>query len=356
MNINKNRDDIGFLRAVAVTAVVLFHFQINGFSGGYIGVDVFFVISGFLMTKIIVSKLYVNDFNLFDFLIRRAKRIIPALFFLTVILIIFGWFYLLPADYVILTKSVISSNLFISNFYFLNQPGYFSPSAHENLLLHTWSLSAEWQFYIIYPILLMGCFRYFAFKTVRLFILILTLFSLFLSVTLSSLYPNLSYYMLHTRGWEMLAGGVVFLYPLNKTSKTSNLTLIVSLVLIFVPIFAFTSENVWPGYLALLPVVGSMLLLWGSNSSIMFFKFGFFQYLGKISYSFYLWHWPIVAYLIYIDKLEIIEYKALGIVASILIASLSYYFIEKYFLQKNKFFTKKTVISFCFCAFIPFCC
>lgn len=298
------------------------------------------------MTKIIVTKLSTQDFNLFDFLIRRAKRIIPALFFLTFILMFFGWFYLLPAGYVILAKNVVSSNLFISNFYSLNQPSYFSPSAHENLLLHTWSLSAEWQFYFIYPVLLMILFRYFTIKTVRLFVLLLTLLSLILSVMLSNIYPNSSYYMLHTRGWEMLAGGVVFLYSFSRLDKSSNIVFLLALALIFFPIFSFTGEDSWPGYLAIFPVFGSMLLLWRNNSSIIFLKFRLFQDLGKISYSLYLWHWPIVAYLIYIDKLEVLMFKVLGLILSILLASISYHFIEKPFLQKkNTVTTKKLLFS-----------
>ncbi|NLC65886.1 MAG: acyltransferase, partial [Clostridium sp.] len=154
MSATSFRAEINGLRAIAVVSVVLFHFGIAGFSGGFVGVDIFFVISGFLMTSIVIRGLGKKNFSFISFYLARARRIIPALFFLAIVLLIVGWFYLSPDDYLNLAKEVDRSLLFLSNNYFFKHSGYFDPDSHERLLLHTWSLSVEWQFYILYPILL----------------------------------------------------------------------------------------------------------------------------------------------------------------------------------------------------------
>lgn len=153
------RADINGLRAIAVISVVLFHFGVAGFSGGFVGVDVFFVISGFLMTGIILKGINKDSFNFRSFYLARARRIVPALFFLTLFLLGFGWFYLSPSDYSGLAKEVDRALLFLSNNYYYKNSGYFDPGSHERFLLHTWSLSVEWQFYILYPILLFGFYK-----------------------------------------------------------------------------------------------------------------------------------------------------------------------------------------------------
>ena len=154
----KFRYDINGLRALAVIAVVLFHFKIPGFSGGFVGVDVFFVISGFLMTGIIVSGLEASPakgFRLFDFYMARLRRIVPALAVVCIVLLLAGWLFLAPADYVKLAREVDRALLFISNNYYFKNSGYFDADSHERMLLHSWSLSVEWQFYMIYPLVLM---------------------------------------------------------------------------------------------------------------------------------------------------------------------------------------------------------
>lgn len=155
------RKDINGLRAWAVGAVVLYHFSIPGFDGGFIGVDIFFVISGFLMTGIVVSGLEKNsDYDLWAFFRARARRIIPALAVLCAILLVLGWFVLIPAEYEQLGKHVAASLAFVSNMAFWNEAGYFDTASHEKWLLHTWSLAVEWQFYILLPICLMVIWRF----------------------------------------------------------------------------------------------------------------------------------------------------------------------------------------------------
>src|SRR5690606_4250704 len=149
MAVNHFRKDINGLRAIAVVSVVLFHFGVTGFSGGFVGVDIFFVISGFLMTGIVARGFEKENFSFINFYLARARRIIPALFFLTVVLLTLGYIYLSPIDYTGLAREVDRSLLFLSNNYFYKKSGYFDPNSHERLLLHTWSLSVEWQFYML---------------------------------------------------------------------------------------------------------------------------------------------------------------------------------------------------------------
>ena len=146
------RADINGLRAVAVIAVVLFHFGVAGFSGGFVGVDVFFVISGYLMTRIILGPLAEGRFSVLRFYLARARRIFPALTVLCVLMLAYGWFTLSPIDYKLLSKHAGTSLLFLSNQVYWKESGYFDADAHEKWLLHTWSLSVEWQFYLLYPL------------------------------------------------------------------------------------------------------------------------------------------------------------------------------------------------------------
>ena len=157
------RRDINGLRAIAVVAVVLFHFIPNSLKGGFAGVDVFFVISGFLMTSIIIGKLESNTFSLISFYNARFKRIVPALLVLSTVLLVLGWFVLLNVEYEQLSKHIFSSLMFISNITYWLESGYFEAASHEKLLLHTWSLSVEWQFYLIYPVALILLNKFFLF-------------------------------------------------------------------------------------------------------------------------------------------------------------------------------------------------
>ena len=234
-NISSFRYDINGLRAWAVIAVVLFHFGVPGFSGGFVGVDIFFVVSGYLMTGIILkglidkdSKLItVSSFSIFDFYIARARRIFPALAVLCAVLLIIGWFYLAPRDYRELGRESARAIIFASNFLYLKQDGYFDSAAHEKMLLHTWSLSVEWQFYIVFPLLLLFLAK--LFRSVKL--IYLSIWLLFLSSLMASLYfsekqPTAAFYMLYTRMWEMLTGGLVSIYFLRKNCKPALIPLL----------------------------------------------------------------------------------------------------------------------------------
>ena len=221
------RTDINGLRAWAVMAVILYHFGIPGFTGGFVGVDVFFVISGYLMTGIIISKLENSSggegFSIIGFYIARARRIIPALLALCAILLLGGWFALPASEYRLLATHVISSLGFFSNIKFWSEGGYFDVGSHDKWLLHTWSLSVEWQFYLILPLMLAFVWKIRPGRqSANLLIIATFVASLAFCIVHTSVDPSASFYLLPTRAWEMLAGGIVYLasqrIALAKTS------------------------------------------------------------------------------------------------------------------------------------------
>lgn len=305
--------------------MVLFHFQVDFFQGGYAGVDVFFVISGFLMTKIIVSGVENGRFSLFDFYLSRAKRIVPALFFLCFFMMVFGWFYLSPLDYSALGKHVSSSILFISNFVYWTESGYFNTASQEKWLLHTWSLSAEWQFYLIYPIFILGISKVMNVRNMKRFMLLSFVFCFFIGVFLTNKSPSAAYFLLPSRAWEMIAGGVVYLYPIKVFEKYGKSFSIFGLAIIFLSYISFDKTTAWPGYLSLLPVLGSCLIIWSNNQTSFVVSNKVSQSIGNWSYSIYLWHWPLVVF----GKFYSIESWAyIGIPLSVLFGFISYKTIE----------------------------
>lgn len=327
----KFRYDINGLRAYAVALVVLFHFGIFGFSGGFIGVDVFFVISGFLMTKIIVSSLTKDTFSFLKFYISRANRIIPALAVLISIVGLIGWFTLLPQEFKDYAKHSIASLTFLSNIQYFRESGYFDAISHEKLLLHTWSLSVEWQFYIILPIFLLLLAKLFKnINFLKFIYIVVFLISLLLSIYFTKNYASASFYLLPTRAWEMMAGGLIYLY-FDKISFKENSKRILDLLgffLIILSLILFTGKTDWPSYNALLPVIGSFLVLLANNNNSPFTNNKIAQFLGNTSYSIYLWHWPLVFYLAYLEKSENIIFVIGAIIFSVILGWLSYKFIE----------------------------
>jgi peptidoglycan/LPS O-acetylase OafA/YrhL len=321
------RKNINALRALAVLSVVLFHFKIQGFDGGFAGVDVFFVISGFLMTGIIFTGLQQQKFSLLGFYASRARRIIPALLTLCVALLIFGYVYLPLDDFRESIRAIKSSLLFSSNFLFAKDGNYFDAPLHENWLLHTWSLSVEWQFYMLYPVLIMGFYKYLGAEKTRRALLVLALISFGASVVLSQTKPIFAFYMLPARAWEMIAGGLVFLFPLRLSQRNGSLCEGLGLVAIFISVLCFSEDDLWPGYLALLPVLGTMLVIYGNTQSL-FSRSRVLQFIGSISYSVYLWHWPLVVLLYLCGLLSSWPHVLGAIACSLLLGALSFYGVE----------------------------
>lgn len=321
------RYDINGLRAIAILAVVLFHFNPQWLPGGFAGVDVFFVISGFLMTSIIFKGIENNTFNLFKFYSARANRIIPVLTALFIVLILFGVFFLISSDLKDLGKQIQQSSLFSSNVLFSKGGGYFDTGEKTKWLLHTWSLSVEWQFYIFFPIFVLLLKRFFSILSIKR--IILSLFFISFIYCIYATYSNIqtAYFLLTSRAWEMLLGGLAFLYPYNiKNHKNRQLLQILGIILIAFSYLIISEQTLWPGYMALLPVFGTYIIILSNYQNSYFINNPVFNYIGKWSYSIYVWHWPIVVFGTYFS---LQHWWLYGIPLSILLGFISYQIIEQ---------------------------
>ncbi|MFC0667586.1 acyltransferase family protein [Azotobacter chroococcum] len=328
---NEFRRDINGLRAWAVMAVVLYHFGIAGFGGGFVGVDVFFVISGFLMSGIIAKGLQRGDFSLWDFYLARARRILPALIVLAAVLLAVGWFFLMPKEYETLGGHARRTLLFASNLRYLQESGYFDDDAHEKWLLHSWSLSVEWQFYLLLPVLLLAVWRLFPGRRAMVLLqvpLLLASFGVCVALTLSE--PPKAFYLLQSRAWEFLAGGLLFLFGENlRFSARTRLGLEwLGLLAIVSAVVFLDSSSLWPGWLALVPCIGALSVLLAQRGDSPWTGNAVAQWLGTRSYSIYLWHWPLVAGLAYCERLESPAWVLSALFATLLLGQLSYALIE----------------------------
>lgn len=321
------RSDINGLRAWAVVAVVLYHFAVPGFAGGFVGVDVFFVISGFLMTGIISGGLRRETFSLWRFYLARARRIMPALLLLCAVVLAVGWFLMMPKEYETLGRHARDSLLFTSNLRYLSESGYFASAPHEKWLLHTWSLSVEWQFYLLLPLLLMVVWKFFPQRRALLAAhLLVALLSLVWCVVLTLGNPDKAFFSLWSRAWEMLAGGILFLLGdrLALSAAVRRLLELVGIALIVAAITLLEASSLWPGWLALLPVSGALLVLLAQRQGSWLTGNGVAQWVGTRSYSIYLWHWPLVALLAYYSVLDDAGWVGSALVATLLLGALSY--------------------------------
>ncbi len=321
------RTDINGLRAYAVLAVIIFHFNKQWLSGGFAGVDVFFVISGYLMTSIIFRGLANNSFSIWKFYAARIKRIIPALLALVIVLMVFGYLFLGPIPYADLAKHSGGSLLFISNILYWKESGYFDASALEKFLLHTWSLSVEWQFYIIYPIGLLLLSKLLKLEIIKKIFVAGTIIALIFSIYASQRWSVASYFLLPTRMWEMLLGGIAFLYPFElKKQSDKHILELSGLGLIVVSFFIITENTIWPGYAALIPTLGTFILIQANNDKSIFTNNIICQKIGLWSYSLYLWHWSLLATYNYFGyKIKIWPFLFVTLACGIT----SYYLIEK---------------------------
>ena len=351
MNI-KYRPDIDGLRAIAVIFVVLFHSQITVFGiqffrGGYIGVDIFFVISGYLITSILLKELYLKKkINFNYFYQRRIRRLIPALLVVMIFSTLIASIYLPPSRFVEFSKSILYSLGFSSNFYFFfSELNYFEFEGLFLPFLHTWSLSVEEQFYILFPILLFIFFNY-SKKNLFIFLIFSFLISFFLAEYGSRNLQNSTFYFLHSRMWELLAGSILAYLKLNISKRnTSNLVYSyipsIGLLMIFLSLILFYDEKIrHPSFFTLLPVIGTCLIVWFGQekrdivSKILSTKL--FVGIGLISYSLYIWHFPIFSFAKISGLVSgNILFKILLIIFTVAISGLSYYFIEKKFRNKD---------------------
>ncbi|EOD6304263.1 TPA: acyltransferase [Proteus mirabilis] len=325
MQSKKFRADINGLRAIAVLSVMLFHFNQGLVPGGFAGVDVFFVISGFLMTSIIFRGLESNNFSLWSFLKARARRIVPALVTVISIVLALGYLFFEPLTYQLVGKHGLSSLLFISNITYANEAGYFDADSFSKLFLHTWSLSVEWQFYIVYPIVLIILSKLFSINTLKKIVVISAIIIFVFCVYFSSINKTLSYFMIYTRGWEMLFGSIAFLFPLSIEENKKRIIELLGLILIITSFFIFSDTDTWPSYNALMPVFGAYLCILANCKKTLLSNIAF-QKIGLWSYSIYLIHWPFIVFFKKINiEISIFTY----FISTILLAFIIYSIIEK---------------------------
>ena len=338
------RPEIDGLRAIAVVSVILYHFQISildyqTFSGGFIGVDIFFVISGYLITLIILKELVTTGkFSFKFFYERRIRRLIPLLLVVIIITIPFALYYLLPNDLMDYSKSIIYSLFFGSNFYFHHaSQQYGAESAFYIPFLHTWSLSIEEQYYLLFPVILILLFKYL--NKYLIYLLIFGfVFSLFIADWGSRNHPSFNFYILPARGWELLAGSILayFEVKFGKMNKNNFLNIIlpsIGLFLICHSIIFFNDEMFHPSFYTLSPVIGTCLIIWFANKKefiTQILSSKIFVGVGLISYSLYLWHYPILVFYNIMDKIYFGSFDKLALLIAILFLSiLSYFYIEK---------------------------
>lgn len=336
----KYRPEIDGLRALAVVPVMLFHAGIPHFEGGFIGVDVFFVISGYLITTIILEDLKKDRFSLITFYERRARRILPALFLVIACSLPFAWSLMLPTQLRDFSTGTIAVILFVSNVLFWRTTNYFSPASEINPLLHTWSLAVEEQFYLIFPVFLFVMWRYL--RTWAPWAVALVAFSsLLLCEWAVREVPTAAFYLSPSRAWELLAGSLVAFSAGRTEFKKSELFSLLGLSAIVIPIFAFKTNTPFPGHFALFPVVGTALLILfaGSTSTLgQLLASRPLVWTGLISYSAYLWHQPLLAFARLWDPssspspLVMITLCAIALV----LAALSWRYVEQPFRTKGR--------------------
>lgn len=337
----KYRSDIDGLRAVAVISVLLFHLGITLFSGGYIGVDIFFVISGFLITSIITEEIKKDQFSIIRFYERRIRRIFPALFAMMIITTIVAYFLFLPMHFKDYGQSIVAATLFSSNILFWKESGYFSEASETKPLLHTWTLGVEEQFYIFFPLILLVLYRYFKGKF-SVWIIALSLISLIISIYGIQIRPTATFFLLPTRAWEFFVGGLLALGTFPKISSqkiASNLALLGGAFIIY-SVTTYTESTPFPGLSALLPVIGTFLIIYsGTHHSTIISRFlsvPKIVFIGLISYSLYLWHWPIIVFLKYYFSKELGAYEIVSvIILSFALAFISWKYIEAPFRKKR---------------------
>ncbi len=334
----EHRPDIDGMRAIAVLSVVIFHLFPALLSGGFIGVDIFFVISGYLISSIIWNQLSKDSFSFSSFYARRIRRIFPTLLLVVLVTVIFGWLALLPAEFYSLVKSAKYTTLFQTNWYFYRSAGYFDVEAHLKPLLHLWSLSIEEQFYILYPLFLWGMYklknRKLVFSLTFLFILSIASNLIFLAD-----HSKFVFYALPTRAWELLAGGLLaYNYHSNSQANLqnvsrplANIASTLGLGLIIYACVCFSQNDPFPGWRAAFPVLGTCLLIVGLSSWINSYALSWkpVVWVGLISYSLYLWHWPMISFAHILNQEPSLSMRLGILVSSFILAALTTFLMEK---------------------------
>lgn len=338
------RPDIDGLRAIAILSVILFHAFPRIVGGGFVGVDVFFVISGYLISKIIFSNLADGSFSFLDFYYRRIKRIFPALLLVIVASLVAGWFFLVPNELKLLGKHAAAGSGFVQNFALWGEAGYFDSASEQKPLMHLWSLAVEEQFYVLYP-LLMWCAWRFRHK-ILLAISTLALLSFGVNVYLIRYDVSAAFFLPQARFWELMLGGLLAYAHVFRADWRARFAArlqsqqdaicgglaALGFVLVIASVLLFRKSMDFPGWLALLPTTGAFLIICAGpqawvNKTILSSRI--MRFFGKISYPLYMWHWPVLSFLLIIRTKSLPPAGAIIVLAlCVLLAWLTYRFVE----------------------------
>jgi peptidoglycan/LPS O-acetylase OafA/YrhL len=349
------RADIDGLRGLAILAVICFHVFPEWCGGGFVGVDIFFVISGYLITGIITDDLKHNRFSFKGFYARRIKRLFPGLLAVLIATLLCGWLFLFPGEFRQLGEHVFACAGFVSNFVLWKEAGYFDVASLQKPLLHLWSLGIEEQFYIAWPLILVIAYRY-RFNLVRLTLAYLIV-SFAFNIARVTNHPIEAFYLPWSRFWELSLGSLLSINPQfsaklqTPDSRRNNYAALAGLFLIFISILSLSPEKSFPGLWALLPTVGAMLIIAAGplaalNQRILGARV--FSFIGKISYPLYLWHWPLLSFATIIETGPLhFSIRVFLMLISAFLACLTYWFIETPVRRDKKIGARTLAISMC---------
>ena len=364
------RAEIDGLRALAVVPVVLFHAGITGFGGGFVGVDIFFVISGYLITSIILNEQLKDSFTLASFYERRARRILPALMFVVLLSVIAAWYLLLPTELVDYGKSLISVGVFASNILFWQESDYFAATSEFIPLLHTWSLAVEEQFYLVFPLFMMASIAWL--KRSRVVVLaILAVVSLLYCEWAWRNTPEANFFLAPSRAWELLAGVfcAFYLQSLRVASSDSSSVVarglpdgvkqvasLIGFCMTLYSIFFFTKAIPFPSVYALVPVVGTVLIILFAESNTLvgrLLSLPVFVGIGLVSYSAYLWHQPLFVFARINSYEELSPLLLMGLsVLAFVLAYISWRWVEKPFRNRHWLSQKQVLWMAALCSVV----
>lgn len=343
------RKDVEGLRAIAVIPILLFHAGVSQLSGGFVGVDIFFVISGFLITRIISNDIENGSFSIKTFYGHRIIRIFPLLILVVALSNLLGYASFYPADNKILGESSVAAGLFVSNLYFWRNVDYFTPPSQYTPLLHTWSLGVEEQFYIFFPILMMAAFaRLRGRKEISWLITVLSLLSFALALWLSLTdRERTSFYTLPSRAWELGIGAIVALggFPSIRAPKLREIVTVLALALIVFAVFFIRPEFTFPAPWALVPCLGTALLIGYAPGTLVgrMLSVPPLRSIGRVSYAIYLWHWPIIVfykvyigYKIYLEHNFTIQDISICVILTLIAAYASTFLLERPLIKRYR--------------------
>jgi len=344
------RRDIDGLRAIAILAVLFYHTDWPFFKGGYMGVDIFFVLSGFLITSLVIKDIDKGSFTLIGFWERRVRRILPALLAVLAFALVSGWFLLLPGDYALLGQQLMAQTVFSSNILFFFQSGYFDPPSQSKILLHTWSLAVEEQFYLFFPVVLAFLVR--TKLRVPLYLLVGLVLSYFIGLWGINYYPSSSFYLLPGRVWELLLGSLIVFTPaVQWTRWEKEIIALVGLFFILGAMIVFKDGTSSDWLAALPPCLGVALIIWSGKETAPSITHRVLSTpviagIGVISYSLYLWHWPFFVYARYLTLSPPGNGSMmLVMIGTVIVAFLSWAFIETPVRRKKFLQTRSGLFS-----------